>query len=129
MRPSLVSSAAPTLKPEKSATACSRAARAAATSLSTAALAEVDFSEAANDALEQTDELALHLLRGFHHFGVMQRFGKHARGGVGDARETEDLEAHVAGRDRLGHRRHPDGVGAQRAERANLRRRFVARTK
>src|SRR5690242_19740380 len=91
--PVSVSSAAPTLKPEKSDTACARAARAAVTSLSAEALAEADASEPANDPLEQRDELPLHLLRRLHHFRMMQRLGKHTSGGIGDARDAEDFDA------------------------------------
>src|SRR6478736_7427655 len=85
--PVSVSSAAPTLKCEKSATACSRAARAAATSV----------SEALNNTLEQRDELPLHLLGGLHHFRVMERLGKNACGGVGNAGDAEHFHLHVTG--------------------------------
>jgi len=67
--PAAVSSAAPTLKWEKSATACSRALRAAA----------INASEPANDALEERDELSLHLLRRFHDLGMVQRFREDTR--------------------------------------------------
>src|SRR5687768_5741752 len=94
--PVSVSRAAPTLKCEKSATACSRARRAAATSLSTVAFAEVGASEPANDPLEEGDELPLHLLRCLHDFRMMERLGKHAGGGVGDAGDPEHFHLHVA---------------------------------
>src|SRR5687767_13220074 len=115
--PAAVSSAAPTLKPEKSATAYSRAARAAATRA----------SEPANDPLEQRNELPFDLLRGFHHFRMMQRFGKHAGGRIGDARDPEHFDAHVPRGNGFRHGGHADGVGAESAKGANLGRRFVAR--
>src|SRR5687768_5390442 len=106
--PLSVSSAAPTLNPEKSETACSRARRAASTSLSTFAKATVDLSEAANDALEQRDELALDLLRRLHHFRMVQRLRKHAGRGVGDTRDAEHFHAHMAGNDGFRCGGHPD---------------------
>src|SRR5687767_11982535 len=117
--PFAVSTAAPTLKPEKSATACSRAARAAATSLSTEASAAADASEPANDALQQRDELPFHLLRGLHHFRMMQRLREDAGRGIRDARDAQHFDAHVARRNGFRHRRHADRIGAERAERAN----------
>src|SRR5688572_2042166 len=102
MSPASVSSAAPTLNPEKSATACSRARRAASTNL----------SETANDALEQRDELAFDLLRRLHHFRMMQRLREHAGGRVGDARDAEHLHPHVTRDDRFRCGRHAHGIGA-----------------
>src|ERR687890_254094 len=89
--PSVASSAAPTLNPEKSAAACSRAPRAAATSA----------SELPNDPLQEGDELAPDLPCGRHHFVMMQRFGKYARGRVADARDTEHFHSHVPRHDGL----------------------------
>src|SRR3954469_3778287 len=83
--PVSVSRAAPTLKPEKSATAFSRAARAAATRR----------SEPANDPLEERHELALHLLRGFHDFRMVERFREDAGRRVRDARDAEHFQSHV----------------------------------
>src|SRR5215203_4596510 len=119
-----VSSAAPTLKPEKSATACWRAPRAAATSLRVEASARA--SEPGNDPLEQRDELSLYLLRRLHHFRMMERFRKHARRGVGNARDAQHFEPHVARDDCFRRGRHPDRVSAERPERANFRGRLVA---
>src|SRR5688572_13777094 len=115
--PFAVSTAAPTLKPEKSATACSRAARAAATS----------WSEPANDALQQRDELPFHLLRGLDHFRMMQRLREDAGRGIRDARDAQHFDAHVSRRNGFRHRRHADRIGAERAKRANLRRSLVTR--
>src|SRR6187200_2970578 len=97
--PVSVSSAAPTLNFEKSATACSRAARAAATigSIDAAALA----LEPANDPLEERNELPFDLLGGLHHFGVVQRLREDAGSRIGDARDAEDLNPHVSGHDRF----------------------------
>src|SRR6185436_8260167 len=96
--PAAVSSAAPTLKWEKSATACSRALRAAA----------INASEPANDALEERDELSLHLLRRFHDLGMVQRFREDTRRGVGDTRNAQHLDAHVPRHDRFRCGRHAD---------------------
>src|SRR5262245_61001626 len=93
--PSSVSSAAPTLKCEYGATACSRARRAAATSAARAASTRDERSEPANDALQESDELAAHAARRFHHFVVMQRLWQHTRGHVRDARNAQHLEPHV----------------------------------
>src|SRR5262245_35324469 len=117
--PSDVSRAAPTLKCEKPATACSRARRAAAIR---------SWLEAANDPLEQADELTSNAPRGFEHRDVIERLRENTGGHVADARDPEDLDTHVSSNDRLGHGRHPDGVGANRSQVANLGWRFVART-
>ena len=50
-----------------------------------------------------------------------------ARGVVGHQRQRRDLQAGVARQDRLGHRRHADGIGAQDARGADLGRRLEAR--
>ena len=55
-----------------------------------------------------------------------QRLRQDAGRHVGDARDAEHLEAHVPRDDGLRRGGHADGVGAQRAERANLGRRLVA---
>src|SRR5688572_19444678 len=109
------SSAAPTLKCEKSATACSRAARAAA----------IRASDAANDALEKRDELALYLLRRLHYLGVMKRFREHAGGRVGDARNAEHLHLHVPGDDGLRRGRHADRVSPQNPKGADFGRGLI----
>src|ERR671918_405558 len=93
-----VSSAAPTLKREYSASAPSRAARARSTRR----------SKSANDALQQRAELHAHAPRGFHHFVVMQRMRQHARGHVRDARDAQHFESHVARDNGFRYRRHAD---------------------
>src|SRR5688500_4576618 len=90
MVPSAVSSAAPTLMPEKAARACRLARRAAATSL-----------EALNDPLEQGDERSAHATSGLHHFIVVERLRQHASRHVGDARDAQHLDAHMTSRNRL----------------------------
>ena len=58
---------------------------------------------------------------------VRERLAAHALGEVGDRRDGGDAQAAVAGEDHLGHGRHADGVGAERAEGADLGRRLEAR--
>src|SRR5438034_6551014 len=93
-RPSMVSSAAPTLKCEYAAQACSRARRASETS-STALVRS--RSELSNDGLQQCDELTADSARRFQHFRVIERLRQHPRRHVRDARNAEDLDAHVPG--------------------------------
>src|SRR5262245_21646654 len=102
IRPLRVSSAAPTLKPEKGAMARWRASRAAATSR----------SESLNDALKHGDELVPHAAGGLDHLFFGQRLRQDSGGHVRDAGNAEHLDAHVSRHDRLGHGRHPDGIGA-----------------
>src|SRR6187200_1921909 len=101
MVPSAVSSAAPTLNPENGATAYSLAWRAASTRR----------SESANGVLQQAHEIGGHAARGPHHLGVIERLRQHSGGHVGDARDAEHVDTHVAGDDGFGHRRHADRVG------------------
>src|SRR3954453_22571972 len=60
------------------------------------------------------------------HLGVAQRLlvrellAAHALGEVRDRRDRGDPQPGVAGEDHLGHRGHADGVGAERAEGADL---------
>src|SRR5438270_7493558 len=94
--PSAVSSAAPTLKCENAAEACSRARRAAATSSACVGRPPGGRrSETANDPLQQRDELPAHAPRGLHHLGVIERLRQDAGGHVGDARNPEYLDAHM----------------------------------
>src|SRR4051794_34746359 len=58
---------------------------------------------------------------------VRELLAAHALGEVGDRRDRGDAQPGVAGEDHLGNRRHPDGVGAERAERADLGRGFEGR--
>ena len=58
---------------------------------------------------------------------MIQRLRQHARRHVGDARDAEDLESHVTRDNRLGHRRHADRIGADRAKVPDLRRRLITR--
>src|SRR5687767_4018807 len=92
-RPSAVISAAPTLKPEYGATACSRACRAAVTSAAA--------SKPLKDALQQRDERVPHAARGLNYFFLGQLLiedsGRHVR----DARNAQHLDAHVPGADRF----------------------------
>ena len=64
--------------------------------------------------------------RGFEHLVVVQRLRQHAGRQIRDARDPEHFHAHVPRDDRFGHRGHPDGVGADRAQVADFRRRLVA---
>src|ERR1051325_1275440 len=98
MAPSLVSSAAPTLKCEKSAHACSRAARAAAMSSVTLASRIPDPGsrpafclESLNDPLEQRDERAADALHGGEDVFVHDGMRQHAGRGVGNAGDAEHI--------------------------------------
>src|SRR5690349_24756013 len=129
--PSAVSRAAPTLKCEKSAYACSRAARAAAIRSAPFGSRIRDpesrsASDALNDPLEQRDERAANTLHGGNDLVVHDRLRQDSGGGVRDARYAQHLESHVPRRDRFGYGGHADRVGAYLAIKANLRRRFVA---
>src|SRR5262249_11303623 len=73
--PSLVRSAAPTLKFEYGAEAFVRASRAAATSR----------SESLNDPLQECDELLTHASGRFDHFLCRDRLRQDARGHIGNA--------------------------------------------
>ncbi len=66
-------------------------------------------------------------LRGLQHLGVRQRLPAPARRQVGDAGYRGHLQTALPRHNRLRHRAHADGVRAEPGERANLRRRFVAR--
>src|ERR1041384_7515219 len=93
MAPSIVSSAAPTLKCEKSAQACSRAARAAA--INSAIFGSRvppdpgsrSASDSLNDSLEQRDERAADALHGGQdvivHDRLRERRGPHRACAVG----------------------------------------------
>src|SRR6185503_10603398 len=118
--PSAASSAAPTLKFENVATAWWRARRAASTS--------DRWSEAANDVLQQPDELSAYPFRRRHHLVVIERLRQHAGGHVRDARDPEHIHTHVTRRNRLRHGGHPDRIGADRSQIADFSRRFVTRT-
>src|SRR5215208_6073411 len=93
--PSSVSRAAPTLKPEKGATACNRASVAVAIKASVRAAERLTgaprrrFSDAANDALQQAHEVRRDALRGLHHLRVIERLGQHAGSHVRDAGDAE----------------------------------------
>ena len=60
---------------------------------------------------------------------VAELLAAHALGEVGDGAHRGDAQARVAGGDHLGHGAHPDEVGAERAERADLGRRLEARAR
>src|SRR5262245_59614088 len=96
--PSVVSSEAPTLNFANPATALSRARRAASTR---------ERLDAANDFLQQRDELTADAFGGRHHLIVIERLWQDAGGHVGDARNSQDVHPHVACGERLRHRRHP----------------------
>src|SRR5207237_3902292 len=101
MAPSIVSSAAPTLKREKSAQACSRAARAAAINSAIFGSRIPDPGsrstlESLNDSLEQRDERAADALHGGQDLFVDDRVRQHARRRVGNARDAKHLHPHAA---------------------------------
>src|SRR5215210_1666775 len=89
--PSAVSRAAPTLNPEKGATARVRASRAMAISSCVpapdglAGLAGRRFSDAANDPLQQAHEIRADAARGGHHLRVIEGMRQHACSHVRDA--------------------------------------------
>src|SRR4051812_32224729 len=124
MVPSSVSSAAPTLKCEKSACAFFRARAAAAISFLADPgpwpVASGPFLDPFNNPLQQRGEGAAHALCRPQHVRMIDRLRQHAGCHVGDARDAEDLESHVARRDRFGHGRHADRIRANRAEEAYL---------
>ena len=62
------------------------------------------------------------------HFLVVQLRPAQAGRGVGDQRQAQHLGAEVAGGDRLQHRGHPDQVGAEQPEHADLGRGLVVRS-
>src|ERR1044071_9085730 len=69
-------------------------------------------NEAANDALQQRNELPADALRGVHDLGVIERLRQHAGRHVRDARDAEHLEAHMSRNDGFRYRRHAHGVRA-----------------
>src|SRR5689334_4461937 len=82
--PSAVSSAAPTLKCEKSACACSLARLAA--SINASLVISITLTLGSGDhGFQQRDELGSHAARGFHHFVVIERRRQHTGGHVRDA--------------------------------------------
>src|SRR5918994_4087749 len=89
--PSSVSRAAPTLNPEKGATACNRASLAVAINACVRFAERLTgvpgrrFSDAANDALQQAHEIRCDPTRGLHHLRVIERPGQHAGSHVRDA--------------------------------------------
>src|SRR5437870_3240016 len=85
-------------------------------------------SELLNDVLHQRAELAADSTRGLHHLGMIERLRQHACRHVRDARNAQDLHAHVARDDGFGHRGHADRVGADRSQISDLRGRFVTGT-
>ncbi len=70
---------------------------------------------------------SLTAVRHFHHLGVTEHAMADAGGGIGDGRDAEDAHAARARDDHLGHGAHPDRVGAEPLEHADLGRRFVGR--
>src|SRR3954465_4267519 len=73
-------------------------------------------SDSGNDLLQQGDELAADPPRCLHDLVVIERLRQHAGGHVGDARDAEHAQAHVPRRDRFGHCRHADRIGADGAK-------------
>jgi len=69
---------------------------------------------------KQTGELALDTQACLHDLFVVDGFVEDAGGHVGDQREAEDFDSHVAGDDDLVDRRHADEVGSKSAEGADL---------
>src|SRR5205814_6664062 len=86
------------------------------------------WSDSANDSLQQRHELIANAARRFHHFVVIERCGQNAGGHVGDARNAEHFDPHVARGNRFRHCRHSDRVGANRSQVSDLRRGFVTWT-
>ena len=110
------------LEVREAARACFRARRAPPRRGATSA-----SSEAANDALQQRDERAADAARRLHHLVVVERLVSTPAAMLVMHEMPSTSHAHVPRGDRLGHRGHADGVGAERAEGADLGRRLVAR--
>src|SRR5262245_23577939 len=104
----MVSIAAPTLNMEKSALACSRARRAAATS--------APNLDSDNDLLHQVGKLGLNAPGGLEDVAVVQGTGLDTGGHVADARYPKDVHSGVPCGDGLRYGRHPNRVGTNRFE-------------
>ena len=79
-----------------------------------------------DEGFDQRGELGFGSSADFHDFFVVDGFVENAGGHVGDEREAEDFEAHVAGYDDFVDRGHADEVGAEGAEGADFCGGFVA---
>ena len=83
--------------------------------------------QAAENSVDDPPEPPPGVVGDLDHLGVVDRLAGDARGGVRHHREAEHLHPRMTGDDRLGDRRHPDDVGAERPEHPDLGRRLVAR--
>src|SRR3954447_5059894 len=72
------------------------------------------------ESLDEPHEVAARDLRVAQRLLVRELLAAHALGEVGDRRDRRDAQPGVTGEDHLGNRGHPDGVGAERAEGADL---------
>src|SRR5213594_1899074 len=123
MVPSAVSSAAPTLKCEKSARAWSRTARAAEmrSSIFESRIPDPESRpdsclESLNDSLEQRDERAANAVHGCEDVFVNDGLRQQPCRQIRDAGDAENLHPHVTRGNRFGNGRHADRVGAHAAE-------------
>ena len=73
-----------------------------------------------NDGLEEAGELVFDAMAGLHDLRVVDGFVEDAGGHVGDERDAEDFEPHVAGDDDFVDGGHADEVGSEGAEGADL---------
>src|SRR4051812_16711504 len=109
VNPAASSSAAPTLKSENTAWACSRASNAACRRPSKALPLDL---ESRQHGLQQAHECLPYLAARLEHFLVIdfliQNSGRH----VCHARDCQHLHSHVTGDDRFRNRRHSHEVGA-----------------
>src|SRR5688500_15124125 len=84
-------------------------------------------SELPNDSLQQRAKARAHPPRHFHDLVMDERLREHARRGIRDAGDTEDLHPHVPGDDGFGHGGHAYRVGADFPEVRDLGRRLITR--
>ena len=77
---------------------------------------------------QKSDELALDAAPCLHDLFVVDGFVEDAGGHVGDQREAEDFDSHVAGDDDLVNGRHADQIGSKGAEGTDLGGSLVAGT-
>jgi hypothetical protein len=77
----------------------------------------LDFGEY---GLDEGGEAGFGEAADLHDFFVVDGLGGHAGGEVGDERDAEDVETHVAGDDDFVDGGHADEVGAEGAEGADL---------
>src|SRR6185295_5653818 len=80
-------------------------------------------------ATEQLRKLLSDLLASLHHFFVVDGSFTNSSSHVGDARDTQNLHAHLASNDSFGNSAHAHGISAKSAHHVNLRRRLIAWTR